>query len=103
MATRTLTYTKWLKLILQHHSDASELANLTGLAVPDVAARLDVSRQRVHQLIGGGGFDVLVITTRAGATAMTLVTEASLERYLSSRVPDRGRQGYFAFPDSATA
>lgn len=96
MATRTLKYTEWLKLVARHGL-GREFANLSGYPVPDVAARLEVNRSRVYQLIESGVLDTLVIVTAAGTTAMTLVTEASIERYLASRVPDRNRQGYFAF------
>ena len=97
MATRTLTYTQWLKLVVKH-ALGDQFANLSGLATVDVAKKLDVSRQRVHQLIEEGSLDTLAITTGKGRPALVLVTEASLERYLASRVPDRNRQGYFAFP-----
>lgn len=96
MATRTLKYTEWLKLVARHGL-GREFENLSGYPVADVAARLEVNRSRVYQLIESGALDTLVITTAAGTTAMTLVTEASIERYLAGRVPDRGRQGYFAF------
>jgi hypothetical protein len=97
MASRTLSYTQWFKLAVRHALDG-EHANVSGFPVADIAKKLEVHRSRVYQLIEEGTLDTLVITTRDGRTALTLVTEASLERYLASRVPDRGRQGYFAFP-----
>lgn len=96
MATRTLKWTAWLKLMRQHMLD-NEYANLSGYPVQDVAAKLDVSRQRVYQLIEEGTLDVIEIVTGKGIRAATLITEASLDRYLEGRVPDRNRQGYFAF------
>jgi hypothetical protein len=65
----------------------------------DVAARLDVHRSRVYQLIEDETLDTIEVRTSAGKVAMVLVTEASLERYLAERVPDRNRQGYFSFQE----
>ena len=96
MATRTLKYTTWLKLVATH-ARTTEFANVSGYPVADVAKRLDVSRQRVNQLVEQNILDVLVITTAANRVAVTLITEASLERYLAERVPDRNRQGFFAW------
>lgn len=96
MATRTLKYTTWLKLVTQH-ARTDEFANVSGYPVADTAKRLHVTRQRVNQLVEEGALDLLVITTAADRVAVTLITEASLDRYLAQRVPDRGRQGYFAF------
>jgi hypothetical protein len=97
MAARTLKYTEWLKLVAQH-ALGGEFANVSGYPVADTARRLSVSEQRVRQLIDESVLDTLHVTTAAGKVALTLVTEASLERYLAARVPDRNRQGYFAFP-----
>jgi hypothetical protein len=97
MATRTLKYTEWLKLVRGAFTgDAS--SHVYGYPPADVAKRLNVSRERVSQLVREGTLDTLSITTAAGRTALTLITEYSLERYLADRVPDRHRQGYFAFP-----
>jgi len=82
------------------HALDSEHDNLSGLATVDVAKKLNVHRSRVHQLIEEGTLDTLAITTGNGRPALTLVTQASLDRYLAARVPDRGRQGYFAFPSA---
>lgn len=97
MATRTLKYTEWLKLVTRHALDG-EFPNVAGHPVMDVAKRLGVSKQRMYQLIGEGTLDTLHVTNAAGKVALTLITDASLERYLAERVPDRNRQGYFAFP-----
>lgn len=96
MATRTLTWSQWLKLVARH-SLGDGFANVAGQPVPDVCEALGVTKQRVHQLIDSGALDTLQVTNSAGRVAITLVTDASLERYLAQRVPDRGRQGYFAF------
>lgn len=100
MATRTLTYRKWLTEVAKH-GFGEGFKHLSGYAVPDVAVRLDMSRQRVHQLLESGALDALQITTKTGTVAMTLVTEASLERYLESRVPVPGHQGHFSFDQTA--
>lgn len=97
MATRTLTWSEWLKLVARH-SLGNGFANVAGYPRVDVAARLGVSEVRVGQLIREGALDTLEVTTKAGRVAVSLVTDASLERYLAARVPDRNRQGYFAFP-----
>jgi hypothetical protein len=65
--------------------------------VIDVGRKLDVSRQMVYKMIDQEKLDVLQITNANGAVCVSMVTEASLERYLENRRPDRGRQGYFAF------
>lgn len=100
MATRTLTWTQWLKLMADPSPDVRK--NVAGYPAVEVAARLGVSRARVYQLIESDALDIIEITTRSGKVSMSLVTDASLERYLSRRVPDRGRQGYFAFPGAST-
>ena len=97
MATRTLTWTQWLKLVAGN-ALGNGFQNVAGYPPADVAARLGVSPERVKQLIREDVLDTVEVTTRAGRVAVRLVTEASLERYLAERVPDRNRQGYFAFP-----
>jgi hypothetical protein len=99
MANRTLKFPQWLKLIAKHSLDDDETTykNLTGVPVIDVSQKLDVSRAMVYKMIDQQKLDVLHITNGVGAICVSLVTEASLERYLEQRVPDRGRQGYFAF------
>jgi hypothetical protein len=89
--------TEWLRLVKRHALDDG-FANVAGYPVADVAARLHVSTQRVYQMIESGTFDIIEIVNKAGRVSLTLITEASLDRYLEKRVPDRGRQGYFAFP-----
>lgn len=97
MATRRINFTEWLKLV-RKHALGDGFANLAGHPAAEVAARLDVSRERVSQLVREGVLDTIEITTARGGTALVLVTEASVDRYLARRVPDRNRQGYFAFP-----
>jgi hypothetical protein len=97
VATRTLTWTKWLALVARHSLD-NEFGNIAGYPSIDVAEKLGVSKQRVHQLIEDGVLDTVEVKNAAGRLAIVLITEASLERYLAQRVPDRNRQGYFAFP-----
>jgi plasmid maintenance system antidote protein VapI len=97
MASRTLSFKQWFRLVTGQ-ALADGFANVAGHPPADVARKLDVTRERVSQLIREGTLDTLEITTAAGKVALTLVTDASLERYLATRVPDRNRQGYFAFP-----
>jgi hypothetical protein len=100
VATRTLKYTEWLKLVKRHALD-DEFANVSGFPVADTASRLNVTKQRVHQMLESGVLDALALTTKAGNVAITLVTEASIDRYLAKRVPVPGHQGYFTFPETA--
>jgi predicted DNA-binding transcriptional regulator AlpA len=98
MATRTLKFREWLKLVAKHSTDDG-FANLAGYPVDDVAKRLGVNRSRVYQLIEDETLDRIQVLTWTGKVAITLVTEASIDRYLAKRVPDRNRQGYFAFQE----
>lgn len=97
MSARTLTYAAWLKLVTRHALDG-EFPNVAGHPVMDVAKRLGIGKARIYQLIDEGTLDTLHVTNSLGKVALTLITDASLERYLADRVPDRNRQGYFAFP-----
>ncbi len=96
MAKRTLTFREWFKLAAKHLRD-EQGSHLCGSPVADVAIKLDVSTQRVYQLIAEGTLDTIDIVSLAGKVSVSLVTEASIERYIAQRVPDRGRQGYFSF------
>jgi hypothetical protein len=96
MATRTLKFAEWLKLVKRHALDDG-FESISGYPVDDVAKRLDVSRARVYQLIEAETLDVLQVLTWKGNVAVSLVTQASLERYLAERTPDRNRQGYFTY------
>jgi hypothetical protein len=98
VATRTLNFREWLKLVARHGLDDG-FKNLAGYPVDDVAARLSVHRSRVYQLIEEESLDRIQVLTKTGKVAITLITQASLERYLAERVPDRNRQGYFAFQE----
>ena len=96
MATRTLKFSEWLKLV-KRHALGDGFENLSGYPVDDVASRLNVNRSRVYQLLEDGTLDRLQVLTKSGKVAITLITQASLDRYIDERVPDRNRQGYFAF------
>jgi len=96
MATRRLSISDWLKLVRRHALDDG-FYGLAGSTVVDVCKKLDVSTSRIYQLIEAGHLDTIEIVNKAGKVSLTLVTDASLERYLADRTPDRNRQGYFAF------
>lgn len=98
MATKTYTFSQWLKLVVKHAAD-NGFQNVAGYPVADAAKKLEVSPSRIAQLIAEDVLDTLEVTTVAGRVAIRLVTEASIERYLELRVPDRNRQGYFAFQE----
>jgi hypothetical protein len=89
MAIRKVTFREWLAGVITSRQNHYMVA--------EAASRLRVDRSRVHQLLKSGALDGFEITTATGTVAMTVITEASLERYLADRVPDRNRQGYFAF------
>ena len=99
MATRTLKFTHWLKLMLKHGLDDDETAynNITGAPVADVVLKLGFTKQRVYQLIEEGKLDTLHLVRADGRPCVTVITEASLNRYLDERVPFDNRQGWFSF------
>lgn len=99
MATRSLKWTAWLKLMAKHGFDSDESAykNLSGMPPLDAAKKLGISKGRIFQLIQEEKLDTLQVTNAAGAVCVTLVTDASLERYLAERVPVPGHQGHFSF------
>ncbi len=100
MASRTVTFAEWMKLVVRHAREPLTLNKVTGKPAVDAADYLKVSRQRVHQLVEAGVLDTLVVTTKGGKVHSTLITLESLERYVENRVPDvRGRQGYFSWPE----
>jgi hypothetical protein len=99
MSTKTYKFGQWLKAV-QEHAGGEGFKKLAGYPVEDVAKRLGVDRSRVYQLIEAETLDRIQVLSWTGKVAITLITEASLERYLDERGPDRGRQGYFAFPQA---
>lgn len=80
MAHRQILWKTWLKAITSR-ATGDGFAKYAGFPIADVAKRLRVSDQRVRQLIEADRLDCLQITTAAGAVAVTLVTEESLEAY----------------------
>jgi|HubBroStandDraft_5_1064220.scaffolds.fasta_scaffold207302_2 hypothetical protein len=71
--------------------------DLTGPTPVAAAQTLEITRQRVHQLIEDGTLDAVHITAPNGTISLTYVTQASLDRYLSKRAPAR-RGGYTMLP-----
>jgi hypothetical protein len=94
MARRTLTFSDWMRHIRKAVTSPDDLGDLGGHPVDDVASKLGVSRQRVHQLIDSNALDALVVTTKAGNIAAVVVTQASLDYYLAHRRPF-GASGHF--------
>jgi predicted transcriptional regulator len=86
MARRTLTWTQWLKKIAGV-STPDDLGDLGGVPVDDVATKLGVTRQSVHQMIDTDKLDAIVILTKRGNTAAVIITQASLDYYLAHRRP----------------
>jgi hypothetical protein len=80
MATRTLKFGEWWKAVTRHALDDGFL-KVSGYPIVDVAKRLDISEQRVRQLIEADQLDAIQVLTWKGNVAVTLVTQASLEAY----------------------
>lgn len=92
-----MLYTDWIKKAIRNPNND----DLVGLPVPDVMDKLSVSKQRVHQMIDEDLLDGIAIVTKKGNTALVLVTQASLDYYLTHRRP-YGAPGRFTLePDPA--
>jgi hypothetical protein len=85
MARTTLTFAQWLKKIAKAAISPDDLGDLGGHPVDDVATKLGVTKQRVHQLIDTDKLDAIVILSNAGNTTAVIVTQASLDQYLAYR------------------
>lgn len=80
MATRKITWRQWLTAI-RRDALGDGFGDLAGLPVADVCKRLDISPQRVGQLVEANRLDAIHVTTAKGTLAVVLITEASLARY----------------------
>jgi hypothetical protein len=100
VANRVITFTEWHRQLRKSvfDSNSNVFENVAGVPASNAAKKLQVSEQRVNELIRQGVLDTVQVSNAAGRICLTMVTDASLDRYLAHRVPDRGRQGYFAFP-----
>lgn len=96
MPKRTVNFREWLKLVRKHAFDDG-FYNLGGLPVADVAKKLDVSTQRVYQLIADDTLDVIEVTNAKGRVCLTVITDASMSRYLERRTPAVRRPDLFSF------
>ncbi len=102
MATRKIAWQQWIKGLATHvlDEDGSAFDSLNGYPIADVHDKLGVHRSRVYQMIQEGKLDTVQIVNKSGNVVLTLVTQLSMDRYLSERRPLPGRQGYFSFsPD----
>jgi hypothetical protein len=86
MATRKFTLKAWFKACVSATLN-DDFLDLTGPTPSAAAQTLEVSRQRVHQLIAEEALDAVQITGPNGAVSVTYVTQASLNRYLATRRP----------------
>jgi hypothetical protein len=86
MAVKKMSLKQWVKACVQHTHDDGFL-DLTGPTQTAAAQTLEVSRQRVGQLIEDGTFDAVQITGPLGKVSVTYVTQNSLNRYLAARRP----------------
>jgi hypothetical protein len=80
-----LTMAQWMKRIAKAALSPDDLGDLGGSTVDDVATKLGLTKQRVHQLIDSNKLDALVIMSNAGNIAAVIVTQASLDQYLTYR------------------
>jgi uncharacterized heparinase superfamily protein len=64
-----------------------EFLNLTGPVPSSVAETLEVTKQRVHQLVQDDHLDAISVTAPNGTITVTFISEASLTRYLAKRAP----------------
>lgn len=80
MATKTITLKQWLSAI-RKHATSDGFNDLDGKPPVDVCRSLNISKQRLSQLVAADRLDVLEITTAKGTVAMRLITNASLARY----------------------
>lgn len=81
MARKTVPFTQWLKEVARRPLGDTYV----GVPVADAMEKLGVSKQRVHQLIDNNTLDAIEVTTKKGAVAIILVTNASLDFYLTHR------------------
>jgi len=86
MATRKFTLKAWFKACVSATLN-DDFLDLTGPTPPAAAQTLELSRQRVHQMIDDGTLDAVHITAPNGTISVTYVTQASLNRYLATRRP----------------
>jgi hypothetical protein len=100
MARRTLTFSDWMRHLRKAILSPDSLGDLGGHPVDDVATKLGVTKQRVHQLIDSDALDALVVTTKAGNVTAVIVTQASLDHYLAHRRPFRGDGRFTLTPDT---
>jgi hypothetical protein len=63
--------------------------DLTGPVASTAAETLEVSKQRVHQLVQDDSLDAVAVTAPNGTITVTFITENSLKRYLAKRSPAR--------------
>lgn len=80
VATKTISWKNWLAGVLRA-AGGDGLDDRIGVPIADVCRRLDISKQRVGQLVEADRLDAIHVTTSKGTTAIVLITEASLARY----------------------
>lgn len=80
MATKSITFKQWLSAV-RKHATSDGFNDYDGKPPADVCRSLNISKQRLSQLVAADRLDVLEITTAKGTVAMRLVTASSLARY----------------------
>jgi hypothetical protein len=85
MARREITFSEWMRAIRRAITSPNDLGDLGGSPVDDVARKLGVTKQAVHKMIDTDKLDAIVVTSKAGNTTVVIITQASLDYYLTNR------------------
>jgi hypothetical protein len=86
MALRKMKLGDWLKAC-RSNALGDGFNDLTGPVASMAAERLDVTKQRVHQMVQDDLLDAVSVTAPNGTITVTFITENSLNRYLAKRAP----------------
>jgi|ERR1035441_6228258 hypothetical protein len=86
MAVRKMSLKDWTKACFKNSFDDG-LLEFIGPTPIAAAQTLEVSKQRIHQMIEDKTLDAVRITAPNGTITVTYVTQASLDRYLAKRAP----------------
>jgi hypothetical protein len=84
MAARKMSLKDWTKACFKNTFDDG-LLDFIGPTAPAAAQMLGVSRQRIYQLLDEKVLDTVAVTAPNGTITVTYITQASINRYLSTR------------------
>lgn len=80
----TLKVSLWGLLLAERRDDRSHQRRWNGPSPGGAAADLNVSRQRVHQLLANGVLESITLTDAIGRKIAFLITQESIDRYKAS-------------------